>query len=268
MLHGLSKGRSVLDVLQDKKGNVAESLAGVALALIAVATLSTAFVTNTSAVAGVATKAERHAYIVSLVGDQPAMATWGTPEDPHTETKTLANGHEVEVTTWREDTPTSTTLTAVSPISSDSDAVECSGPMDIAKRGCLYATRTHADDLESLQPEPLIRKDPSTANAPVGTVDGRVSTETPMPQGTTFAQATGATDVVWRYLIDARMAGSVGEIRITQGAKTLSVFPLDAKASNYFGTFTAPSGDPILVTVSQGSAVVKTVFIYRAGSTS
>ncbi|WP_311245425.1 MULTISPECIES: hypothetical protein [unclassified Microbacterium] len=247
---------------------MADSLAGVALALIAVASLSAAMVTNTSAIAGVATKAERHAYIVSLVGDQPAMATWGTPESPHTETKTLPNGHEVEVTTWREDTPTSTTLTAVSPISSATDAVECSSPMDIAKKGCLYATRTHADDLESLQPEPLIRKDPSTAQAPVGTVDERVSTETPIPQGTTFAQATGPQDVVWRYLIDAHMTGSVGEIRITQGPKTLSVFPLVATASNYFGTFVAPSEDPILVTVSQGSAIVKTVFIYRAGSTS
>ncbi|MCY1718455.1 hypothetical protein OVA26_16085 [Microbacterium sp. SL62] len=268
MIQLKSQDRSHRHILQEKTGSIGESLGGVALVMMAIATLATAIVTNTSAVSVTATKAERSAAIVALVGDKHATATWGTPSSPHTSSITLPNGHEVEVTTWREDAATSVQYTAVAPMSADADAASCATPADVAKPGCLYATRTHADDLELLRPEPLIRKDASAATSVVGKVDARVSTDATIPQGTTFAEGVDSTASAWRYLVDAHTTEANGEIRISQGTKTLAVFPVTQEGRNFYGTFTAQASAPVTATVTSGNVVVSTVFIYRAGSTS
>lgn len=270
MFRDTPRRRSIRQVLEDNAGSgVAEGLAGIALILIIVGSIGVGVTTDMGAVSTIAAKSERQALIGSLVGDRHAAVTWGTPADPHTQTVALPNGHDVSVTTWREDTSVSTRLTAVAPISAGADAADCTGPADVAKKGCIYASRLHAGDLDSLEPYAIVRKDPSMgATPPVGTVDSRVSTATSIPQGTDFATGSDDKATVWRYLVDARSLESSGEIRITQGTKTLAEFPVDATDNNYFGTFTVQLGVPVTATVTAGNVVVKTVFIYRAGSTS
>lgn len=269
MFRDTASRRSIRDVLEDKTGTgVAEALGGIAIVMIAAATLTMGVASNLGATQNIATKAERQQLIAGLVGDKHEGATWGTPEAPSTETVTLPNGVDVRVTTWRETTPTSTRLTAVTPTTAGPDAADCTGPADVAKSGCVYASRVHAGDLDTIEPHAIIRKDPSTAATPVGTVDARVSTEQAVPQGTTFATGRDDTAPVWRYLISARSLEGVGEVRITQAGKTLAQFPVETTTNNYFGTFTADLNVPVTATVTSGNVVVKTVFIYRAGSTS
>jgi hypothetical protein len=261
--------RSIREVIDDKTGSgVAEGLAGIALVLIISAAIGVAATSDLTAVTTVATKAERQAVLTSLVGDKHQGATWGSKSSPSTETVTLPNGHQVKVTAWRETDATSTRLTAVTPIVSGPDSANCTGPSDLAKQGCIYASRLHAGDLDSIEPYAIIRKDPSTASSPVGTVDNRVSTDTAIPQGATVATGTDDQATVWRYLITARSLEANGEIRIWQAGKTVAVFPVEATDNNYFGTFTAQLNLPVKVFVTSGNVVVKTVYLYRAGSTS
>lgn len=262
-----SSTRSIRDVLDDKTGaGIAEGLAGVLLIIVLASMLALGVTQSTGAVTGIATKAERRAYITQLVGDRHQGAAWGTPERPSTQSVTLPNGHEIEVTTWREATPSSVRLTAVAPVISGPDAADCTGPSDIAKTGCVYASRLHADDLDALEPHAIIRAAPSGGDV-VGSVDPHVTTDTAIPQGTTFASGSDDSATVWRYLIDAHSLGSAGEIRITQQDKKLAVIPIDSTDQNYFGTLVTVKNVPVQVTVTSGDAVVKTVFVYRAGST-
>jgi hypothetical protein len=261
--------RSIGEVLQDKTGSgVVEGIAGLALVLIIAAAIGVGATTDLNAVSTVAAKAERQALLTSLVGDKHQGATWGTKAAPSTETITLPNGHDVKVTTWRESDSVSTRLTAVAPISSGTDAADCTGPSALAKQGCVYASRLHAGDLDTIEPHAIIRKDPSTASSPIGSVDARVSTATAIPQGDTVATGTDDQATVWRYLVTARSLEANGEIRIWQAGKTVAVFPVDAADNNYFGTFTAQLNLPVKVLVTSGNVVVKTVYLYRAGSTS
>lgn len=269
---GFSTTHSFRDVLKDKRGSVATELTGLALVMVAIGALGTAMTTDVGAVTSVATKAERQAYVTSIVGDPHKRSTWGTPSSPRTDDVTLPNGHTIKVTTWKESTPVSTQLTAVAPTTSGPDAANCTTPAAAKKQGCIYATRIHAGDLDSLQPHAIVKKDVTTAaGAVVGTVDSRVGSSTPIPQDVTFASGSDSGASVWRYLINARSSDASGEIRIKQGARTLAVIPVDSAANNYFGTFTAqlagPSVAPVTATVTGGDVVVKTVFMYRAGST-
>jgi len=269
MFRDVARRRSIKQVLEDKTGSgIAEGLGGIVILLFITAALAHGLGTDVKAVTTVATKAERQAVLTDLVGNKHAGATWGTPEAPSTQTVELPNGREVSVTAWREVTPVSTRLTAVAPISSGPDAADCTGPSDVAKTGCIYSSRLHAADLDAISPHTIVRKDASTASAPVGSVDARVATTTPVPQSTTFATGSDDTATVWRYLVTARAVEGGGEIRITQAGKTLALFPVDTEDGNYFGTFSAEKNVPVTATVTQGDLVVSTVFIYRAGSTS
>lgn len=269
MFQELSSRITLKKLFSDKTGSLASDLGGITLLVAGAGILAAVVLSDMAAVSTIATKAERRAVISALVGDKHATTSWGTPEDPHTEVMTLPNGHEVEVTTWRERTPTSTTYTAVAPISASADAVDCSGPMDVARAGCVYATRTHADDLEALHPEALVRMDASMDAADAaGTVDARVATTTSIPQGTDFASGASAEENVWRYLVEANVSHGSGEIRIMQADKTLALVPITSELKNYYGTFTAGPDIPVVATVTSGNAVVKTIYIYRAGGTS
>jgi len=266
-----TSNRAIREVLGDRAGaGIAEGIAGVALVLIIAATVGVSLTTDMGAVSTIATKAERQKLVTSLVGNTHEGATWGSVDAPTTEEVTLANGHKITVTAWREVTPTSVRLTATAPISADTDAADCSGPSAEAKRGCIYASRLHADDLDSIEPHAIIRKDASMGTAaPIGTfVDARVSTTDSIPQGAPIATGQDDTATVWRYLVNARSLDAGGEIRITQSGKVLALFPVDATDNNYFGTFTAALNVPVTATVTSGNVVVNTVFIYRAGSTS
>lgn len=264
-----STSRTPSDVLADKTGSgIAESLGGVALTLIAVGLLGLGVASNMSAVSTIATKAERQALITSLVGHERSVSTWGTKTAPKTDNVVLPNGHTVKVTTWRETTPVSTELTAVVPISADADAADCTKPADVSKPGCIYATRLHAAELDAIKPHAIIRKDPSMGTAAaIGTVDARVGTSTSIPQGVAFASGKDSESTVWRYLIKAGSLEETSEIRISQDGKTLAQIPVDKPLSNYFGTLTAKPNVPVVATVTEGNALVNTIFIYRAGST-
>lgn len=270
MFHQNARPHSIKEVLNDKAGNgIAEGLTEMALILVAASMLTLGVTGSLGAAASVATKAERQSVVTSLVGNKHEGATWGTPEAPSSQTITLPNGHDVDVTTWREETPTAVRLTAVSPTSSDPDAADCSGPSDVARAGCIYASRLHAAELDALEPHAVVRKDPSMGSSPsVGTVDGRVATDAAIPQGTTFATGLDDTATVWRYLVTARSLEAQGEIRITQAGKTLAQFPVEAIEGNYFGTLTTDKNVPVTATVTSGNVVVQTVYFYRAGSTS
>lgn len=262
--------RSIMQVLRDRKGeSLAESLAGITILLVIIGIIGAAVTQDMGAVTVVATKSERQALVNSLVGDKYAVSTWGSPSTPHTEKMSLPNGHQAAVTTWLEDEGQSTRFTAVTAGSSSNDAPDCTTASSIAKTGCIYASRVHAADLDSIQPHAIIRADPS-GGATVGTVNPYVTTNTIIPQDTFIASGADGTASVWRYLIDARSGGSNGEIRIvdTTTNKQLAIIPIDNTLQNYFGTFSVPLNDYVVVSVTSGTAVVKTVFLYRAGSTS
>lgn len=260
---------SIREVLQDRAGSIAEGLGGIVLIVMIIGSLAFGVTSNMQAVTAVATKAERQATISSLVGDQHSVPDWGTPEDPNTDTVTLPNGHEVEITTWREVTPVSVRLTAVSPISADIDAADCSGPSDIAKKGCIYSSRLHANDIDGITPRIILRKDPSMGSTPpVGTVDPRVSTANPIPQGYSIAFGKDAEATVWRYLVEAEGIEAGAEIEIRQGSKILAKFPVDTDMTNYFGTITVTPGSNVVASVTAGNIIIKSVLFYRAGSTS
>ncbi|MET0886650.1 MAG: hypothetical protein ABWX92_09390 [Mycetocola sp.] len=260
--------RSIRHVLEDKTGaGLAEGIGGVALIMILTVSISLGISTDMRAIQTIAVKAERQSLLTSLVGDRNEGATWGTPSAPTTENVSLENGANVPVTMWQDKTLVGTTLTAVTPISADSDAANCTSPAAVEKSGCVYATRFHAGDLDSIEPHAIIRKDPSTVAAPVGTVDARVATTNSIPQGTVFATGTDTTATVWRYLLTANSAEPTGEIRIAQAGNVLAVIPVGDTTGNYFGTFSAATGVPVTVTIAQGNLVVQSVYIYRAGGT-
>lgn len=264
--------RTVREVLEDRTGSIVEGLGGVLLIMLVIGSLALGVSTNMRAVTTVATKAERQQLISSLVGDEHAVTVWGTVQDPNTDTITLPNGREVTVTTWREDTPVSVRLTAVAPISAEMDAADCSGPADIAVRGCIYSSRLHAKDLDMLTPTTIVRKDASTLEAPVGMVDERVTTDTRLAQGSVVAQGvvTGPAGktTAWRYLIEATADQIGAEITIVQGDRTLAKFPVDTTRQNYFGTLTAANSIPVEVRITSGNVLVQTVFLYQAGGAS
>lgn len=259
--------RPIKEVLRDRSGSgVAQELGGIALVVIATSMVAVGVSTDTKAVQTFSVKAERQALVASLADDKRPGASWGTPTAPITQTVTLENGANVPVTLWREASPVGTTLTAVTPISAGPDAANCTTPADVEKQGCLYAQRFHVADINSVDPDVIIRKDPTSApGAVVGTVDSRVSTAASVPQGATFATGTDATATSWRYLVTARSLEVAGEIRFTQAGKILAVVPVAQAINNYFGTFSAAPGVPVTATVTQGNVVVQTVLTYRAG---
>jgi len=259
--------RPIKDVLKDRSGSgVAEGLGGVALVVIATSMVAVGISTDTKAVQTFSVKAERQALVSSLADDKRPGASWGTPDAPATQTVTLENGANVPVTLWRESSPVGTTLTAVTPISAGPDAADCTKPADVEKTGCLYAERFHVADMNSVDPNVIVRKDPTSApGAVMGTVDSRVSTAAAVPQGTGFATGTDAKATSWRYLVTAKSLEAAGEIRFSQGGKILAVIPVAAAINNYFGTFSAAPGVPVTATVTQGNVVVQTVMTYRAG---
>lgn len=262
---------SITEVLRDRSGaGILEGIGGITLFLIAVGALTFGIATNMQALTGIASKAERQAVVTALVGDEHAT-TWGTASQPTTKTITLPNGRTVPVTTWREDSAASTRLTAVTPVSADEDAVDCSGPSAVAKSGCLYASRVHAKDADELSPRTVIRKHPSMGGKATGTVDARVSTAQTLPQGATIASftepaSTGSASIL-RYLIDADALPGGAEIVITQGANTLAVIPVDTGMHSYFGTINTAPGSQVRVSVTSGNVAVKSVFLYNVRST-
>lgn len=264
---GVMPARPVKDVLKDRSGaGVASELGGLALLVVVVGALTTGLVTDTKAVHTFSVKAERQALVTSLADDKRQGATWGTPGAPSTQTMTLENGASVPVTLWREKTPVGTFLTAVTAISAGPDAANCTTPADVEKQGCLYAQRFHAADMDTVNPDIIVRKDPSTAPGDVvGTVDSLIGTAGAIPQGKVFASGTDATATSWRYLVTAKSVEAVGEIRFSQAGKILAVIPVGPAANNYFGTFSATPGAPVTATVAQGNVVVQTVMTYRAG---
>lgn len=260
--------RSIRQVLEDKTGaGLAEGLGGIALIMILTVSISLGISTDMRAIQTIAVKAERQAAVEALVDDRNEGATWGTAAAPTTKNVTLENGKVVPVTSWRTATAVGATLTAVTPISAGADAANCTGPAAAAKSGCVYASRFHAGDLDSIEPHAIMRKDPTAAATPVGTIHARVGTSSSIPQGTIFATGQDAQATTWRYLLTAKSTEANGEIRIAQAGKTLAVVPVEAVNSNYFGTFTADINIPVTATITQGNVVVQTVYIYRAGGT-
>lgn len=259
--------RPIKEVLKDTSGaGIAEGLGGIALLLVITGSVALGITADMKAVQTFSVKAERQALVSALVDDQRQGAIWGTPAAPTTRTMTLENGRTADVTLWRDTTAVGTSLTAVTAISAGPDAADCKTPAAVEKTGCLYAQRFHAGDMTTINPGLIIRKDPSTAPAGVkGTVDARVSTAGPIPQGTVFASGADATATSWRYLIAARSVESTAEIRISQAGKILAVIPVGPVTSNYFGTFSAVTGVPVTTTVVQGNVIVQTVMTYRAG---
>lgn len=263
--------RSLKELLTDRSGSgVLEGLGGIALLIIVLGVLAVGIASSMQAVTTISTKAERQALLTSLVGDEHST-TWGTPASPVTKMVALPNGHDVPVTTWREATPVSTRLTAVTPISADTDAADCSGPSALAKTGCVYSTRVHSKNMDELLPDTVVRKHPSMTGAPIGSVDTRVSTRTPLPQGATLTQfrptAPTGSKAVLRYLIEVQPLDDAAEIVITQGDDTLATIPADSGTHSYFGTFTAATTSDVRVHVSAGNAIVNSVLLYTAGST-
>lgn len=261
--------RPIKEVLKDTSGaGLAEGLGGIALLMVLTGSVALGITTDTKAVQTLSVKAERQALVTALVDDKRQGATWGTPAAPATQTMTLENGHSAAVTLWRETTPVGTALTAVTAISAGPDAADCTQPADVEKTGCLYAHRFHAGDINTVDPELIIHKDPSTAaGGATGTVDARVSTEGSIPQGTVFASGTDTVASAWRYLVTARSVESTGEIRISQAGKILAVIPVGSASQNYFGTFSAATNVPVTISVVQGNVIVQTVMTYRAGGT-
>lgn len=262
--------RSIRQVLRDRRGtSVAESVAGVAILLFTISVIGVAVTQDMGTVSVVASKSERQAMVNSLVGDKYAVTAWGSTAAPHTETMTLPNGHEARITTWLESDSTSTRFTAVTPASAGPDAADCTTSSAVARTGCVYASRVHAADLDAINPHAIIRADASGGST-AGTVDPHVATSTAIPQGTTIASGSDSVATVWRYLLAAKSTGANGEIRIIDSVTNarLAIVPIDATQQNYFGTFSVPAGHQVKVVVTSGNAVVKTVFLYRAGSTS
>lgn len=264
--------RPIREVLKDRSGaGVAEGLGGIALLLITTGMVAAGIMTDTKAVQTLSVKAERQALVSSLVDDQRQGATWGTPAAPATQTMTLENGKSANVTLWRETTPVGTSLTAVTAISAGPDAADCTGPAAVEKAGCIYAYRFHAGDMNTVSPDIIIRKDPSTTGpwilgaGATGAVDARVGTAGSVPQATNFAIATDPGATVWRYLVTARSVEATGEIRFSQAGKILAVIPVNLVTSNYYGTFSAVPGVPVTARVVEGNVIVQTVMTYRAG---
>lgn len=246
---------------------MAEGLGGLALIIMFVASASLAIVTDMSAVQTLAVKAERQSAVTALVDDKRRGASWGTAESPTTQTVMLENGTSTDVTVWREDTPVGMSLSAVTATSAGADAADCSTSSDVDLPGCLYASRFHATGMDGVSPHFIIRKDPSTAAAPVGTVHARVGTGQPVPQGAVLASGKDTAASTWRYLISAVSVEPAGEIRISQGGRVLATIPVDRTTKNYFGTFSAEPNTDVQVTVTQGNITVQTVMTYRAGGT-
>lgn len=260
--------RTIREVLADRAGaGIADGLGNAVLIVTTLALVTGGLMSAMGGVTAIATKAERQAAVAAVVGDKYAGAAWGTKSAPTTTTTTLTNGAQVRVTAWREVGETSTRLTAVTN-ATEGNGANCTGPSSTAKSGCVYASRLHANELDTLEPQSMIRKDPSTASKPVGTVHSRVSTTNAIPQGTEVASGSDASTAIWRYLINARSAEASGEVRVTQGGKTLAQFPVESTSGNYFGTFSAQGGEPVRISVSSGNVIVQTVYVYRAGSTS
>lgn len=264
----ITPGRSAREVLRDKAGaSLAEGLAGVALVVLALGTLGAGIGGSIAAVNTVATKAEREALLTAIVGEKQAAVTWGTIDAPHTQTVTTPTGRDLELTTWREVSDVSTRLVAVAPSSAQIDAADCSGPAAAAKKGCLYASRLHANTLDEINPHALLRKIAGDTGV-VGDIDTRVGTTDPLHQGDQVAVATDTGSTVWRYLVNAAATGTTAEIRMLQGTKILATIPLDGATHNYFGTITPEPDGPVRVVVSGGSAVISDIYLYRAGGTS
>lgn len=264
--------RPIREILKDKSGSgIAQELGSITLLIILSGSVALGVTTYTQAVQTLAVKAERQALVTSLVDDRRQGVGWGSPEEPEapvTKSMTLENGGSADVTLWREDTPEGISLTAVTATTADSDATDCAAPSDVEKGGCIYASRFHAGDMDSVDPQLSIRKTPATTGAEViGTVDARVGTAGVIPQGTVFATGTDAEATTWRYLVTASAAGSTGEIRISQAGKTLAVIPVASTTRNYFGTFSAETNVPVTATVTEGNVTVQTVMTYRAGGT-
>ncbi|MFJ2662648.1 hypothetical protein [Arthrobacter koreensis] len=258
--------RPITEVLKDRTGSgMAEGLGGLALMMMLVASIAAVIVTDMDAVQTLAVKAERQSAVTALVDDKRRGASWGTAEAPTTQTVTLENGTSTDVTVWREDTPVGTTLSAVTATSAGTDAPDCSAPSDVDMPGCLYASRFHAAGMDGASPHYIIRKDPSTAAAPAGTVHTRVGTDDPVPQGSVLASGKDTEASTWRYLISAVAVEPAGEIRISQGGRILATIPVDRTTKNYFGTFSAEPNTDVQVTVTQGNIAVQTVMTYRAG---
>ena len=266
---GRVDARPVRAVLDDKAGaGVADGLGGMSLLIILSSMVALGVTGHMQAVQTVSVKADRQALVSSLVDDRRQGAAWGSPDAPTTETMPLENGGSAEVTLWREVTPEGTSLTAVTATTAGEDAADCSVPSDIERGGCIYASRFHAGDLDSIDPQLSIRKTPATAGEKVvGTVDARVGTTGVIPQGTVFATGIDAEATTWRYLITAAAAESTGEVRISQAGKTLAVIPVGPSTRNYFGTFSAETNVPVTATVTEGNVTVQTVMTYRAGGT-
>ena len=270
MFRATPLSRSTGNVLRDKTGaSIADGLAGIALVLIALGVLGAGLASNISAVNVVATKAEREAVLTGVVGEKRGSVTWGTAAAPRTQTVTTPTGRPVQLTTWREVTGVSTRLVAAAPVSADADAADCSGPASVAKDGCLYASRLHANTLDEIDPHALLRKHAGMGSTPVvGDVNAKVGTTTPIAQGDQVATTRDTAAKVWRYLIEANAAGTSGEITFLQGSKVLAVIPVESSTHNYFGTLTTELNVPVKAVVTSGSVVVSTVFVYRAGGTS
>lgn len=239
-----------------------------ALLLAALALLSAVIFPGMSALTTMAAKAERHAFITALVADRHEGAAWGTLDAPTTTNRTLPNGTSVQVTAWRETDATSTRLSAVVASNSSERAADCTKPSDIAKSGCVYASRVHAAELDAIEPRTVTRMDPSMIQrgaAAIGDVNAAVGRGTALAQGETIATAND-TASAWRYLATARSVGISGELRISQAGRTLATIPVDAETGNYYGTLTVAPGQPVTVTVSAGEVITDTIYLYRAGA--
>lgn len=262
--------RPMREVLRDKAGSgIADGLGGIAILVMLASMVSLGITQDMKAVQTLSVKAERQELVTSLVDDKRQGATWGTPAAPTTQMMTLKNGSKTAVTLWKEKTAVGTSLTAVTSTSADADAADCTKATAVEKPGCIYAYRFHAGDMNSINPDISIRKNPSTnAAGVIGTVDARVSTSASIPQGTVFATGKDTKGTAWRYLITAKSLESSGEIRISQAGKILAVIPVGSEINNYFGTFSAETNVPVTVAVVQGNVIVQTVMTYRAGGTS
>lgn len=262
--------KTIRQALEDRTGSVAEGLAGIALIMIVVASLGIGVSSNMYAVTTIATKAERQALISALVGDEHAVDRWGTPSAPATQEITLPNGNIVPISTWREKTSSSTRLTIAAPTSPNIKLAQCASATDRAESGCIYATRLHANTIDEVSPQIVLRKLAGDSSFEgVGTVHAKVGGPGSLSAGETIASANASGSETWRYLVQASRSSTFNtEVSVSQDGKELAVFPVEASGGSYYGTITTTGAGTVRIEVTVGAAVVDTVYIYRVRSTS
>lgn len=255
------------DALRGREGSMRDMIFSAAVLLILASAVSVVAPNGAAILNATGSQAERLAAVAAFVADKRATVTWGTVAVPAVTDFILPSGVHAPIALWTVPDTGGVRYEALIPKSRTAPASTCSTSEQINSSSCIHAELFRAYDATTLVPTPIVRMDPSLTQA-VGVVDPDVSTGTALATGTAAATASTTTPRAWRYLINAASTRSSGEIRIVQSGQALATIPLNATASDYFGTVVVAAGAPVTVTVSDGPAIVTTVLIYDAGAAS